>query len=218
MCPFTFLIRLLDDPDKAENEEEKSQIKRANEFYLGFINDDWKNSVANRVNNFGLNQALIQCDVVLKDIKIDSKDWIKRGCLTEYKSIIKSKLFREAIKLLCEDKGVCAFLCGFLAKENSYGTAWAGVDPTTLNHIICPQYIYPDGADYAKRILLHEIGHVLGVEHTFDDNNICKFQISKTDNIMDYSGDSKTFNRITFSRRQWLKMQEEIVLYHGNKE
>ena len=218
-----FLIRLLDDPDKAENEEEKSQIKRANEFYLGDINDDWKNSVANRVNNFGLNQALIQCDVVLKDIKIDSKDWIKKGCLTEDKRIIKSP-FREVIKPLCEDKGVCAFLCGFLAKEKSDGSAWAGVNPTTLNHIICPQYIYSDGADYAKRILLHEIGHVLGLEHTFDNDDAYELQMLKTDNIMDYPIDPKDeenlnpFDRVTFSRRQWLKMQEEIVSYHGNKE
>ena len=213
-----FLIRLLDDPDKAENEVEKSQIKRANEFYLGFINDGWKNSVANRVNNFGLNQALIQCDVVLKDIKIDSKDWIKKGCLTEDKRIIKSQPFQDTIISLCEDKGVCAFLCAFLAKENSYGTAWALRKPTILNYIVCPQYIYPDGADYAKKILLHEIGHVLGLDHTFDNDDAYELQMLRTDNIMDYSGDSKTFNRVAFSRRQWMKMQEEVVLYHGNKE
>ncbi len=41
---------------------------------------------------------------------------------------------------------------------------------------------------------------------------------------MDYPVDPENqknlnpFDRITFSRRQWLKMQEEIVSYHGNKE
>ena len=90
--------------------------------------------------------------------------------------------------------------------------------PTTLNYIVCPQYIYPDGADYAKKILLHEIGHVLGLDHIFDNDDAYELQMLRTDNIMDYSGDSKTFNRVAFSRRQWLKMQEEIVSYHGNKE
>lgn len=218
-----FLIRLLDDPDKAENEEEKSKIERANEICLGDVNDDWVNSVADRVNNFGVNQALIKCDVVFKDIKIDSKDWIKKGYLTEDKRIINSS-FHEAIKPLCEDKGVFAFLCGFLTKDFSSGAAWAGTEPTTSNYIVCPQYIYSDGADYAKRILLHEIGHVLGLRHTFDERNTYKLQILKTDNVMDYPMDPKNqqnrnpFDRITLSRRQWLKMQEEIVSYHGNKE
>lgn len=218
-----FLIRLLDDPDKAENEEEKSAIERANECYLGHINDDWINSVADRVNNFGLNQALIKCDVVFKDIKIDSKDWIKNGYLTEDKRIIETS-FREAIKPLCENNGVSVFLCGFLSKGFSSGAAWAGTKPTTLNYVICPQYIDSDGSSYAKRILLHEIGHVLGLGHTFGNDNTYKLQMLKTDNIMDYPVDPENqkklnpFDRITFSRRQWLKMQEEIVSYHGNKE
>lgn len=218
-----FLIRLLDDPDKAENEEEKSAIERANECYLGHINDDWINSVADRVNNFGLNQALIKCDVVFKDIKIDSKDWIKNGYLTEDKRIIETS-FREAIKPLCENNGVSVFLCGFLSKGFSSGAAWAGTKPTTLNYVICPQYIDSNGSSYAKRILLHEIGHVLGLGHTFGNDNTYKLQMLKTDNIMDYPVDPENqknlnpFDRITFSRRQWLKMQEEIVSYHGNKE
>ena len=83
-------------------------------------------------------------------------------------------------------------------------------------------FLYLNSA--AKNDLAHEMGHVLGLLHTFKqkedaqrkkaviDKNPYKYEKGKTTNIMDYIDDWK---RKDFFHWQWLVMREEVKKYYS---
>jgi len=217
--------------------------EKRNEHYLGHIDEKWINDAVDSINKYGLVQFGVKA--YLKEIlteEVDENELVENGYLSEDLRVRSTEL-QDAVRHLWADTSeICVFLVPFIVLNSTIGEAWAAVTPTTNSYIVC----LPDFNDRSIPILIHEIGHILGLTHTFEDakwkkviagieklaveekspENLAKIKELEKEKkqLMPYIFTrASTDNymdylneRLSFSKRQWLIMRKETELYHGH--
>lgn len=188
-----------------------SDNEKANEEYFEYLDSKWINDCVNHINKYGLIQAGIQCKLdKIKEINVNTEEWVRKGYLPE-RTRVDSNIAKGVKQYYSTEKGICVFLIPFMQVSSKQGRAWARTNPTTDNYIICPPYFTQNGTDFAKEVLLHEIGHVLGLGHNFLDQNKTK----QRNNITIYRNNLKINASIPddqyISKDKTMKEEREII-------
>lgn len=128
---------------------------------------------------------------------------------------------RKWLKKNCKSKEGFKGIIVFYLDVNHIKSSKAGDADT---YPLDDQFLFLYLNSAAKNDLAHEMGHVLGLLHTFKqkedaqrnkavlDKNPYKYEEGKTTNIMDYIDDWK---RKDFYHWQWLVMREEVKKYYS---
>ncbi len=172
------------------------------------------------LNTQSLNQALLQCTIgKVYDIIIDEDKWIADGLIIDEGCVFKDnevldkfyQLFEEQYPIQAKKRGIIVFLSP-LSQEQAGGEG-------NIRNIEAKQcVVYYDNL-WNKETFAHEISHVLGLTHSFQEKNskedifIMNRFIKQVDDYINYMIDNnKSKHEIA---EEWDKYKEQYKEYRS---